>query len=138
MQPQGTSVVNASFIDNATARVNALTTAVGTDGAELAKNSAALCAELNHLMSTVMADVQAEITAIKAKIAELLPIITLPHDLGSALTWISNFAAPQIAAYNKLQAQLTAMLAAISGLVAAITTAAGKLLSCNVSIPAIV
>jgi hypothetical protein len=137
MQPQGTGVINPSFIQSITAQVHAIAAPVESTLGELELDSAAACAQLQALVNTVMADLQAEITAVKESIATLLPLTTLPHDLSSVISWITAFATPQIEAYNRYVAQLSAMLAEITNLVSEIESAAGRILHCSVTIPPI-
>jgi hypothetical protein len=122
MQPQGTALVNTAYFTQLTADINAV------NG----------CADLQLLVNLAMATLQAEITAIEAQIASLLPLITMPTDLGSVISWITNFATPLIKPYANYIAQLEQTLAAITALVAAIEKAAARLVNCHITVPGIV
>lgn len=121
MQPQGTAPVNADYFDKLTTQINSID----------------LCADLQALVNGVMASLQAEISAIEEEIAAILPLLTIPTDLGSVITWITNFIAPMQAAYTKFVAQLAAMLAKITALTDAIASAASRITSCSITIPPI-
>ena len=121
MQPQGAALVNAAYFSNLTAEVNGIQT----------------CAELQAFADLVMADFQAQITAIEAQIALLAPIIVIPTDLPSVITWITNFIAPQLRAYTAYAEQVTQTLSAIATLAAAIEAAAARIASCSVTVPTI-
>lgn len=121
MQPQGTALVNTAYFDSLIAQVNAID----------------LCADLQAFVNEIMASLQAEVTAIEAKIAALAPIITLPTDLASVITWITNFVDPEIQAALNYANQVTQLVAKIAELATAIENAAARLTSCTISIPAI-
>ena len=122
MQPQGSSLVNAAYFEQLTADVNAI------DG----------CAALQAIVNAAMATLQAEVTAIETQIASLLPLITLPTNLGQVITWIANFATPLIKPYLNYIQQLEQTLAAIAQLTQAIEAAAKRLEHCSITVPAIV
>jgi hypothetical protein len=122
MQPQGTSLVNAEYFAQLTADINAI------NG----------CAELQLLVNAAMATLQAEITAIEAQIASLLPLITLPTNLASVISWIAAFATPMIKPYLNYIAQLEQTLAQIAALASAIEAAAARIEHCTITIPPIV
>lgn len=122
MIPQGTALVNTEYFDSITAQINALDD----------------CSILQTLVNQVMATLQAEVTAIESQIAALLPLITLPTDLASVISWITSFATPAIRAYENYLATITAVMASINGLITAIQNAASRLTHCTISIPAIV
>lgn len=122
MQPQGTALVNTAYFNSLTAQINAIDT----------------CAALQAVVNTVMATLQAEIAAIEEQIASLLPLITLPTDLGSVIAWITKLAGPYIAAYENYIAQLAATVAAITALATAIENAASRLTHCTITIPPLV
>jgi len=118
MQPQGTAPVNDDYFDKLTAQINSID----------------LCADLQALVDKVMASLQAEVSAIEEEIAAILPLLTIPTDLGSVITWITNFIAPMQAAYTKFVAQLAAMTAKITALVSAIAAAASRITNCSISV----
>jgi hypothetical protein len=122
MQPEGTALVNTSYFAELTARVNAIN----------------VCSDLQEVVSSVMASLQAEVTSIERQISSLLPLTTIPTDLGSVISWITNMATPYIAAYNNLIAQQAAVLAAIAELTSAIDNAASRIEGCVVTVPSIV
>jgi len=84
MQPQGTALVNTAYFSDLTAQINATN----------------VCTELQALVNSIMAMLQAEVTAIKAQIAALLPLLSLPTDLGSVITWITHFAGSMSTPYT--------------------------------------
>jgi hypothetical protein len=123
MQPEGSGPVNPTYFTELTAQINAIQ---GTGA----------CAELQSVVNAAAASIQAELTAIRAQITALTPIITLPSaNPGSILTWITNFTAPYVAALAKFEAQLADVLASIAALESAIVGAAERLLTCTISIP---
>jgi prefoldin subunit 5 len=121
MIAQGSSGFDAAYFNSLTQEINSI------DG----------CAALQALVNEAMASLQAQISAIEHEIAKLLPIITIPTDLPSVITWITNFIAPELAAYNAYLTQLTSMLAAITNLVTAIENAAARLEGCSITVPPI-
>ena len=124
MQPQGTGVTNPAYFADLTAQINAIE---GTDA----------CAQVQALVDTAFASLQAQITAIKHLIDSLLPQTTVPSDLGSVIAWIKSFQAPILKAYNDAIAQLEAVQASIAALATAIANAAARLTSCTITIPTI-
>ena len=121
MQPQGTALVNTQFFADLTAQVNAIE----------------ICADLQAVVTAAMASIQAQVTAIQQQIVALLPLTTIPHDLPSVITWISNLAGPYVIAHDNYIAQLAQVLAAIGSLVTAIENAASRMTSCSITIPAV-
>lgn len=121
MQPQGTGLVNTAYFDSLTAQINGIN----------------LCADLQAVVNEVMETLQAQVNAIEAQIAALLPLITLPTDLASIITWIGHLAAPYIEAYNNFIAQLAQVLAKIAALVTAIENAAARITHCSITVPPI-
>lgn len=125
MIPQGTSLIDTSYFDSLTAQVNGIQ---GTGA----------CEEVQDIVDAAAASINAELTAIRAQIAKLLPATSLPSaNLGSIVTWITNFAAPLITAYNNLIATEAAVLSAVANLEAAVAAAAARLTSCTITIPSI-
>jgi len=125
MQPQGQSLVDTSYFTNLTNQINNIQ---GTGA----------CAELQAVVNEVAVSIEAELAAIRAQIAALLPAITLPSaDPSSIVSWITKFMAPTIAAYNNLIATEAAVLSAVASLEAAIANAAARLTSCTITIPPI-
>jgi prefoldin subunit 5 len=122
MQPQGTGLLNAAYFAALTAEINSID----------------VCAELQAFINEIMATLQAEITAIEAQIAALLPLIVLPTSLEAVIAWIAAFAGPVILAYENYVAQLAAALAQITALVAAIEAAAARIENCAVTVAAII
>ena len=121
--PQGSSVVNASYITNLTNQINAI-------------KGVNACAELQTLANEAMSDIESQLTAIRAQIASLAPIIQIPGaSLGGIITWITSFVDPLIKATATYEAQLTEILSAVAGLTTAIENAAGRLVTCSVTIP---
>lgn len=116
------AVLNASYFAELTAEINSID----------------VCADLQAVVSRIMAELQAQISAIESQIAALLPLITLPTNLGEVIAWIGKFATPLIAAYEKYLAQLQAALAQVSALVQAIEGAASRIVNCAVTIERIV
>lgn len=121
MQPQGTALVNTAYFDSLIAEINSIN----------------LCADLQAVVNQVMASLQAEISGIEAQIAALAPIITLPTDLPSVITWITHFVDPQITAAANYAIQVEQMVAKISALASAIESAAARLESCTITVPTI-
>jgi phage-related minor tail protein len=125
MQPQGQSLIDTSYFTSLTAQINGIQ---GTGA----------CAVLQEVVNDAAASINAGLAAIRAQITALLPATQLPTaSLGSIVTWIENFAEPLIKAYNNLIATEAAILSAVASLVAAITAAAARLVSCSITIPTI-
>jgi hypothetical protein len=122
MQPQGTGVFNTTYITDLTDEINSI------NG----------CAELQLVVNEAAAQLQVELTAIRAQIATLLPLVTLPTSLGSVISWITSFASPLIQEYEHYIAELSAALSAITALEAAIANAARNLTNCTITIPPMV
>ena len=121
MQPQGTALLNAAYFDQLTADINKIDA----------------CAQLQAVVNAAMATLQAEVNAIEAQIAALLPIITVPTSLGGVIDWISKFVAPQLKTYLNYIAQLEQTLEAIARLAQAAQAAADRLTHCSVTVPPI-
>ena len=121
MQAQGTSPVNTSYFDSAISTINGIN----------------VCSDLQSVVTNIGGSLNAEITAINAQIAALLPLLSIPHDLGSVISWITAAIAPHQTAYNNLLAQITAIGAQVSALESAITAAAARITHCSISIPSI-
>ncbi len=93
------------------------------------------CAALQALVNTAMATLQAELNAIEAQIAALLPVITIPTNLSEVIQWIENFIAPLAAAYQTYLAQVAALVAAVAKLTTAIEKAASSFTNCSINVP---
>ncbi len=120
MELQGASVFNTAWVDQLTADIN----------------SVDACAALQRLVNLAMQTIQAEINAIEAQIAALLPVITIPGaNLSAIVNWIANFVNPLIVAYETYVAQLAQALAAVARLTAAIQAAEKRLTQCSITIP---
>ena len=146
MQAQGIAVVNTGFFDEVAAHINGIAaqasqefklieTTFGDAAAQIEAVTAKVAeieAELQGVVTRAMASIQAEVSAIEAQAAALLPLITMPHDLGSVISWITNFATPMIKPYLNYTAQLSQTLAAIASLQSAIRNA---VVSINFAIP---
>jgi prefoldin subunit 5 len=130
MNPQGTSIINPQYFSNLVAQIDAIN----------------VCADLQTLATTVMADLQAAKNAIEAEIAKLLPgqsLLTMSiSDLGSVISFLTNFQSNVLALilgpYTTLVAQLTQLLSQIESVVSAISAAEARIASCTISIAAIV
>lgn len=118
------AATNPAYFASLTAQINALQ---GTGA----------CAALQSIVNQVTASLQAEVTAIKVQISGLATMITPPTDLGSCISWITAAQAPIIQAYEKALAQLTAFLASVAALVAAMQAAAARMTSCTITVPSI-
>lgn len=125
MQPQGLPF-NKSHIDALVARINAVTD----------------CSELQQLVNEVFAMLQAEIDGINTQLGLLQPMLDLikaPTSLSAIISWISNFITafilPVVKPAMLYVQQITALVAAIAELQAAIQQAADNIKTCSVSIP---
>ena len=106
-------------------------------------NSAASCAELQAIATQALNALNSQltqITAAEATFAELQSLLTAPAaNPGAIVTWITtlidNYLGPQLAAYAKYTAQVTALTAQLASLPAAITAAAANFENCLVTIP---
>jgi hypothetical protein len=121
MQPQGTSLVNAAYIAQVTAEINSINT----------------CALLQQEINAVAATLNAELASIQLNIDVLLPLITIPTDLGSVIAWISHLAQQYIGPYLNYIAQLEQLAVQIALLVAAIEAAVQRLSHCQIAVPQI-
>jgi phage-related protein len=126
MLAQGTSQSDGDYFTALTARINAID----------------VCSELQEVVDEAMASIQAEKNAIEAQITALLPILnllTLPTDLPSVLTWISNLVnhliGPIVVPYETYLAQVTTLISEVSALATAIENAANRIKSCSITIP---
>jgi hypothetical protein len=119
MDAQGSSLCNDAYFDNAIAQLNAIDA----------------CADLQGLVSELMASLQAEVAAIRGEITALLPTLTIPHDLGSVIAWITAQIAPSQVAHDNYLAQLVHLSTKIGQLAAAASAAAARLTSCSITVP---
>lgn len=123
MQPQGTGQINTAYYDNLVAQINAVPS----------------CAGLQPVIDKAMASLAVEVSAIRAQIAALVPIITIPAANPAAIVaWITSFVAPYQTAHTNYISQLTQTLAQYERVAAAIAAAAARFTSCSVSVPTIV
>ncbi len=129
MTPQGSSLVDTQWFDNAIAQAVRIN----------------VCAELQAFANEVMASIQANVSAVEGQIENLLPLkalLDLPTDLPSVLTWIEKLVAAQIQpgynAYLNYVEQLAQLVAKIGQLTAAIAAAAARIGSCAAAAPALV
>lgn len=124
MQPQGSGAVNTAYLDNITAQINAIENVP--------------CEVLQSLANTVAADIEAQLTAIRAQISSLTAIVTIPGaNLGAIVGWITSFVAPYEIALATYEAQLSQILGAVAALESAIANAAARLTSCTITVPPI-
>lgn len=123
--PQGTGVINPQYYSKMIEQIDAVGNGPGTGA----------CAEIQLIVNQVSATINAQLAAIRAEIAKLLPLITPPSSLGSVITWLGHFSEPLIKQYNDFVADLAATLAQIGELEAAIARAAARLTSCSITIP---
>lgn len=125
MQSQGTAPVNADYFAQLTAQIDAI-------------GGPSACAELQALVQTAMADIEAQLAAIRSQIAALLPVITIPDaNPGAIVSWITSFVAPYAKAMATFEAQLAQTLSEVAALQSAIERAAGRLLCVSVTIPSV-
>ena len=128
MLPQGTSLINTDQFVNT---LNAV-------------NSCKECAQLQALVDDAFASINAIKLNITAELAKLMPVISLTispsANPGAIVTWINTFISttltPLIKPTITYVAQLTATVAEIAKLTAAIEAAASRLTSCTITIPA--
>ena len=125
MQPQGTSVFNAAYLQNITLQIQGIANNINTIDP---------CAQIQAIVDEVMAEAQVEINAIESQISSLNVLITLPTNLGEVITWIGKFMAPNVQAVLNYISQLEQMVAAIAKLVAAVEEAASRIANCSISI----
>lgn len=129
MQPQGSSPSNPDFFQSLTARINAVDT----------------CAELQSLVASAFASLQAEQSAITAQLAALQPIINLIEHPGASpaalASWIGNFIdgflKPYVGPTLTYVQVIEKRIAEIAALTEAIEAAAARITSCAVSVPAL-
>jgi hypothetical protein len=127
MVPQGSTLINTDHFVNMTASINACDT----------------CAQLQSVVNDSFASLNSAKAAIQAELAKLMPalsLLTLPSaDPGAILSWLTNFVSftltPMLKPTITYGAQLTAMLAQIAQVTAAIEAAAARLTSCSITIP---
>ena len=105
MIPQGTSFTNPAFF---TAQIAAI------DGATT-------CAQLSTIDTDPVASLEAEIATVTAVLAQLSPLVIVPTDLPSVLTWLTNFIAPLVTSQASYTAQLALLTTNLSTLNAVIT-----------------
>jgi hypothetical protein len=106
-------------------------------------NECTSCAQLQLLATQAIGELNDQLTVItsqNAAFAALQGLLTPPtSSLGSIVTWInlliSSYLGPQLAAYAKLTAQVTALTAEIATLTSAINSKAADFASCSITIP---
>ena len=125
MNPQGSTIVNTEQIQSMIDRVNNITA----------------CSELQEVAAEVIASLSAEKAAILAQIANLAPmldLLTIPTTPQALLTWAGKYITTILTPYLKpaitYTAQMTAFLAQIALLTAAIEDAASRIGSCSVDV----
>ena len=118
MLPQGTSLINTKYFDDLTDQINRI------DG----------CAELQALVSTITADMQAQINSLGQQITILAPLIIVPGSLGGVITWISNFVNSIMPTYLAAIATITQTIAAVEKLTAALENAASRITHCSITV----
>lgn len=127
MLPQGTSLINTDQFTNMIDSIN----------------TCKECAQLQELVDEAYASLNAMIDGAKEELMKLMPVISLTSgpsvNLGAIVTWINTFIdtvlTPLIKPTITYAAQLTATLAAIEEVAAAIEAAAARLTSCTITIP---
>ena len=127
MQPQGPDLINT---DQFTGYINQI-------------NSINTCAQLQSVVSDLIPSLNAQASSITQQIAVLAPMIALLTAPGANLTaianyiesFIDNYLTQQLAPYVAYQTQATALAAQIATLTAAITSAAGRIPGCSITIP---
>lgn len=130
MNPQGSDLIDTAYFTALTARVNAIDT----------------CAELQDAVNKAFASMQGQVTGIEDQLAVLAPMIGLltlnPTDLPGVITFLDTFVTkvltPYLAPYTTYVAQKAAILVQIADLGTAIASAASRIDSCTISVPAIV
>ncbi len=111
------------------ARINALTQTI---------NNIDTCAALQALATELFLELENEIINAENQSALLKLLLSIPHDLASAINWIINFINQITGPYVKLIEQVEATIVAYAQLVAAIAAAAAKIEQCVVQSPQIV
>lgn len=127
MNPQGSSIINLDTYASLTDSINA----------------SGSCAELQELVNTAFAELDAVKAGIMSELAALTPmlaLLTAPSANPAAIvTWITNFitsiVTPLVKPTITFEAQLAAALAQLAEISASISIAAGKFPSCSISIP---
>jgi hypothetical protein len=125
MQAQGTSVFNPDYLTNITNQINGISNDV---------NAINPCAAIQAIVTEVMAEIQAEINAIEAQIAQITIMIKIPTSLGGCIKWITNFTLPHIKVYLNYIKQMMQLIAALEKLMAAISAAVARLENCQLDI----
>jgi hypothetical protein len=118
--------LNPQYFTSLIAKVNAF-------GDNIHSDEDAICTAIQNFEAEIMADIQAMLTSIENQIKSLLPMVSIPTDLGSCISWITNAAAPYIKAVAAAEAEIAEVTSSLSALAAAIQNAASKLTSCTVT-----
>jgi hypothetical protein len=124
MQPQGTGVTNPAYFSELTAQINGI-------------QGGGACAAIQEIVTQAMKSIQGVVDAIKQKIEALLPLTSVPSDLGSVISWIKGMQAPFLKAYEDATAELAQVLSSVAALVTAIGEAAARLVGCSITIPTV-
>lgn len=120
------TTLNTDYINNLTAQVNAVNT----------------CALLQQVADEAIGELKKQAAALLAPTAHYGPLQALaeiPSDLGSLLSWVSNFInkfiIPMVAPYALLIEQQVELAAAIEHLAAAVVSKATEFESCSITLP---
>ncbi len=94
-----------------------------------------VCAAIQQFEQEAMAEINAAIAAVRTEINNLLPMITIPTNLGGCIAWITNAAQPYIKALAAAEADLAQTLAAAAALEEKIAAAAASLtkITCTIN-----
>lgn len=95
-------------------------------------------AQIQDMINTVMADIQGAINGIRAEIAKITPLATIPTDLGSVISWITSAAQPYIQAIVKLNQQISQVMAQVAALQASLQAALNKMPIIHITIPPVI
>lgn len=118
VNPEGTANVNPDYINHLADEIRAIN----------------VCSILQAEINKILADIQTQITAIENQILALIPLTTIPSDLGSVITWITNQIAPYARALAKLEAEIVDWASAIANLTSAVEETAASIENCTVEI----
>lgn len=128
MLPQGSSPSDTDFFTQLTAQIN------GTN----------VCADLQALVSRAYSSMQAESNAVEAQLAALEPVkalLAVPSDLGSVISWITNFInyqiKPAVIPIGTYTTQQQSLISELAGLATAIENAAARIGNCSIAVPTV-
>lgn len=127
MIPQGSALINTDHFVNIIDSIN----------------NVEACDELQELVNSSMASINAVKANITAELAKLMPVLALTSPPGANLTgivtWITDFIdltlTPMVKPTITYADQLTATLAEIAKVVTAIEAAAARLTTCSITMP---